>query len=357
MTTLWLRSDNAAGVSPEVLEALQRCNTGVAPGYGADDWTRRLEARLSELFERPVEVFAVPSGTAANALSLASLAGPGQRIACHDEAHVFDSEEGATAQFSGGATFVTVGGEHGRMAVDRLRELLVRGQGPRPVALTLTQLTETGTAYSLEVLGALSTLARAAGMTVHMDGARLANALVRLGCTPAEMIGAAGVDVLSFGATKNGAMYADAVVFFSPRHARDFKVRLRRAGHDLSKTRFMAAQLLAMLENDLWMRNARHANAMAARIGAALAAHPDAELVHPVEGNIVFVALTAALAQRLAASGYALRSWGQLADGREWYRIVTSFATSASEVAAFDRIIAAPGETLISPSRPSPAPR
>lgn len=336
---LWLRSDNAAGVSPEILSALAVCNNGVAPGYGADNLSCSLDARFSELFGRPAMVFAVPSGTAANALSLASLAGPGNRIACHHEAHVFDSEEGATAQFSSGAQFTTLGGDHGRIDVDALARELERSDGLRPVALTLTQLTEAGTAYGLDHLAALASLARSAGLAIHMDGARLANALARLDVSAAQLVKTAAVDVLSFGATKNGAMYADAVVFFEPRFAQDFKVRLRRAGHDLSKTRFMAAQLLAMLENDLWLRNAQHANAMATRIAAALAAHPDAQLVHPVEGNIVFVALQDRLARHLSQSGHALRAWGQLADGRAWYRIVASFATSATELAAFEQAI------------------
>ncbi len=358
--SLWIRSDNAAGVSPQILEAIQACNQGVATSYGEDELSEQLDARFGQFFGAPVKVFAVASGTAANALALASLAGPGELILCHENAHVFTSECDATSQFSGGARFQTVPGADGRIDLASLslslesslesspessREsgVLRNRSNPgsvRPVALTITQLTEAGSAYTADDLAAIGKLARNHGLRLHMDGARLANALAFLNLTAADITHKIGIDVLSFGATKNGAMYADAVVFFNPELATDFKTRMRRAGHDISKTRFMAAQLLAYLENNLWLHNARHANAIARELVLLLQQVPGAQVLHPVEGNIVFVALSADVVTKLAADGIHLRSWGHLDDGREWFRLVPSFRTERSELEKFAAALA-----------------
>ena len=339
---MWLRSDNAAGVSEEILDALVSCNAGVAAPYGDDDLSRQLDARLSAVFETPVVAYMVPSGTAANALALSSIAGPFDMIVCHQEAHAFGSECGATDMFSGGARFKPVPGAHGRIDAAAAADMLAGMAGPRDNtyrlgALTVTQLTEAGTLYQPADLGALGALARKHGLRMHMDGARFANALAALAVHPADITWRVGVDVLSFGATKNGAMYADAVVFFDPALAEHFKRRLKRSGHDLSKTRFMAAQLLRYLEYDLWLRNARHANAVARELGELLARVPGADILHPVEGNIVFAALPDRPVQALAAAGIQFRSRGRLADGREWFRLVPSFRTDPQEVRALRR--------------------
>lgn len=340
---MWLRSDNAAGTDPRILAALQDCNQDVAAPYGDDELSARLDARFSELFERQVKVFAVPSGTAANALALASIAGPFDLVACHVNGHPYTSECGATEFFSGGARFLPLAGAHGRIDVDGAARTLggidnSRANSHRPAAITVTQLTEAGTAYRPDAVRALGTLAKQHGFFMHMDGARFANAIAFLDARPADITWRAGVDVLSFGATKNGTMYADAVVFFDPALAVDFKRRLKRSGHDLSKTRFLAAQLLRYLEGDLWLANARHANAVAQELAQLLGRVSGAAILHPVEGNIVFVALPDAAVGALGRAGTVMRSKGRLADGREWFRLAPSFRTDMSEV----RAIAAP---------------
>lgn len=340
---MWLRSDNAAGTDPEILAAMQACNEGVAMPYGDDDLSRQLDARFSAVFGKPVKAFAVSSGTAANALALASVAGPFDLVVCHRDAHAFGSECGATEFFSGGARFIPVPGPNGRIDANAAAALLHgmdlhRGNSYRPAALTVTQLSEAGTAYRPESLQALGATGRRHGLRMHMDGARFANALAFLDARPDELTWRAGVDVLSFGATKNGTMYADAVVFFDPALAEHFKRRLKRSGHELSKARFLAAQLLRYLEGDLWLRNARHANAVARQLAALLARVKGAEILHPVEGNIVFAALPDEAVHALAAAGIRLRSKGRLPDGRESFRLVPSFRTDPAEV----RAIAAP---------------
>ena len=337
---MWLSSDNTGGVSDEILAAMAASNAGVAASYGDDELSGQVNARLSALFETAVTAFMVPSGTAANALALSAIAGPFDMIVCHQDAHAFGNECGATDMFSGGARFKPVPGAHGRIDAAAAADMLAGMAGPRDNtyrlgALTVTQLTEAGTLYQPADLAVLGALASKHGLRMHMDGARFANAVAALAVHPADITWRAGVDVLSFGATKNGAMYADAVVFFDPALAAGFKRRLKRSGHDLSKTRFMAAQLLRYLEDDLWLRNARHANAVARKLGELMAKVPGADLLHPVEGNIVFVALPDPCVKALAAAGITLRSRGRLADRREWFRIVPSFATDPEEVRAF----------------------
>lgn len=337
---MWLRSDNGAGVDAAIFNAMAACNEGVAQPYGDDALSLQLDECFSKLFATEASVFAVPSGTAANALALASIAGPLEIIACHEDAHPFRSESGATTFFTGGAQFMPVPGAHGRVAAGAIAAALdalpADGHGAmKPGAITLTQLTEAGTAYSPEQLREVGDLARARGLLFHMDGARFANAAAGLGCAPADITWRAGVDVMSFGGTKNGTMCADAVIFFDRERARNFRQRLKRAGHALSKTRFMAAQLLNYIEAGRWLANARHANAMARQIATLVGALPSGAVMHPVEGNIVFAALASDHVDRLGTAGFTLRSKGRLADGREVFRLVTSFQTEPAEVARF----------------------
>lgn len=336
---MWLRSDNAAGVDPEILATLHACNDGDAQPYGNDDFSRQLDDRFSSFFRTTVKAFAVSSGTAANALALASIAGPFDFVLCHQNAHAFLTECGATEFFSGGARFLPVSGSDGRIDEKAMAALLVgmdvsRGNSYQPKALTVTQLTEAGTAYRLETLQSIGAIARRFELRLHMDGARLANALAFLEVQPDAMTWRAGVDVLSFGATKNGTMYADAVVFFDPILADHFKQRLKRSGHDLSKTRFLAVQLLRYLERDLWLRNARHANAVARELAELLKQVSGAEILHPVEGNIVFVALPDSAVRALDATGIRLRSKGRLPNGHEWFRLVPSYRTNPADLRA-----------------------
>ncbi len=338
------RSDNVAGASPEILAALAAANGGTASAYGADEITARLEARFRELFEHEVAVFPVATGTAANALALATLTPPWGVIYCHEEAHAAIDECGAPEFFSGGGKIVTLPGADGKIAPDTVAARLTeRGfvHHAQPAAITISQTTEAGTLYRPPELAALGDFAHRHGMARHVDGARVGNAVAALGCAPADITWRAGVDALSFGATKNGALAAEAVVFFDPEKARELGYRRKRAGHLVSKMRFLSAQLEAYLADGLWLRNARHANRMAARLGSGLARQKAARLRHPVEANEVFVELPERVIRALDAQGFRFYRWG----GAEatCLRLVASFATREDEV---DRFIAA-AETLL----------
>jgi threonine aldolase len=335
-------SDNAAGVAPDILAALARANAGAAASYGADEITRRLQARFAEIFEREVLVHPVATGTAANALAIATLTPPYGAVFCHADAHVNVDECGAPEMFSGGAKLIALHGAHGKIAADTLAAALANYRAGdvhqvQPACLTLTQSTEAGTVYTLDEIASLGAVAKARGLGFHMDGARFANALVSLGCTPAEMTWKAGVDVLSFGATKNGAMAAEAVIFFDPARAADFEFRRKRAGHLFSKMRFLSAQLDAYLDGGLWLKLARHANAMAARLASGLRGVEGTVISAPVEANEIFVRLPQATIKRLRAAGAAFHPWPGVGDGADGHtvRLVTSFATSEAEVDGF----------------------
>ncbi|MGV8997216.1 MAG: threonine aldolase family protein [Parvibaculaceae bacterium] len=340
-------SDNAFGTSPEILEALARVNVGGVYSYGSDDVTSGLTKKFSEIFERDVAVFPVATGTAANSLALATLTPPYGAIYCHEFAHVNVDECGAREMFSGGAKLVGIGGAGGKIDADALAAKLAlprKGDVHQvvPSALTITQSNESGGVYTLSELRRLTDIARKYELGTHMDGARFANALVALGCTPAEMTWKSGIDVLSFGATKNGAMAAEAVVFFDPAQARDFEFRRKRAGHLFSKMRFLSVQLEAYLEGDLWLRNARHANAMSKRLADGLLAIEGVTLGSPVEANEVFVRLPIGLFKRLIKTEAAFYPWENEEDAKEGHirqliRLVTSFATTETDV---DRFIA-----------------
>jgi threonine aldolase len=335
-------SDNAFGVAPEILAALARVNGGAVASYGADEITAGLAQRFSEVFEHEVAVYPVTTGTAANALSLATVTPPYGAVFCHDVAHVNVDECGAPEFFSGGAKLIGIGGAGGKIDPDALQARLnvfrVRDvHQVRPTALTITQSNEAGGVYSLIEIRRLCEIARDFGLVIHMDGARFANALVALGCTPAEMTWKAGVDVLSFGATKNGAMAAEAAIFFDPSAAGDFELRRKRAGHLFSKMRFLSVQLEAYLEDDLWLRNARHANGMAKALGDGLHGIDGVVLASPVEANEVFVRLPVETFKHLRASEAKFHPWPNPDDvsggGKmQTIRLVTSFATSQADV-------------------------
>jgi threonine aldolase len=342
-------SDNAVGVAPEILAAIAAANSGGALAYGNDAVTRRVEQHFADLFEHEVAVFLVPTGTAANALAIAHLAPPWGAVLCHAEAHIATDECGAPEFFGGGLKLIGLPGEACKIAPETLKALLAEGQwgGPHhvsPAVLSLSQATEAGTIYRPDEVRVLADIAHARGLSVHMDGARLANALVGLNGSPAEATWKAGVDVLSFGATKGGALAAEAVLFFEPARAAGMQERRKRAGHLVSKHRFVAAQIEAFLADDLWLRLARHANAMADRLGRGLTAAGYAP-AWPVEANEVFVTLPQPVCQRLQQAGATFYPWtsDSLPEGRAlrvgstMIRLVCSFATAAVDV---DRFVA-----------------
>jgi threonine aldolase len=325
-------SDNTSTVCPEILAAVQAANHGLAVAYGDDEWTQQLDGALSGFFGTRVRAFAITTGTAANSLALATLAPPYGAIFAHQEAHIACDECGAPAFFSGGAQLALLPGEHGRIPPATLEAALaghrVDVHTVQPAALSLTQATELGTVYRPQDIGQLAALAHARGLKVHMDGARFANALEFLGCHPADVTWRAGIDVLSFGATKNGALAAEAVVFFDQALVRDFELRRKRAGHLQSKSRYVAAQLLGYLDSGVWQRNAQRTNRLAQRIGRAAGA----ALLHPVEANEVFLRLGLARRQQLRAAGFEFYDWGAESAGEA--RLVVSWDQPEDDVTA-----------------------
>jgi threonine aldolase len=345
-------SDNAAGVAPAIMDALVRANSGFASGYGDDAITRRLEHRFCDLFEREVAVFLVGTGTSANALALAHLSPPWGAVLAHPEAHIMVHECGAPEFFGGGLRVAGVEGDGGKLQPEPVAAALDRHFGLRPhqivpAALSLTQASEYGTVYRTDEIAALAALAHGRGMAVHMDGARFANAVVRLGVTPAEASWRAGVDVLSFGATKGGAMAAEAIVIFDPALAGAMAERRKRGGHLFSKHRFVAAQFEAFLADDLWLKLAAHANGMADRLAAALAG-AGLKPLWPVGANLVFALVPQALHERLQAAGahyYVLQTDrtdpANVPSGFVLVRLVTSFATDEASVDNFVALVKA----------------
>ena len=330
-------SDNTAGISPEIIAALAAANDGAVGSYGADPITARLEAKLAQLFEHEVAVFPVATGTAANALALAAVTPPWGAVLCHPLAHIACDEANAPEFYTGGAKLVPVPGADGKLAVADLAALLPGDLGnvhhAQPAAVSLTQATECGTVYRPAEIAEISALAHRHGLAVHMDGARFANALVHLDASPADLTWRAGVDVLSFGATKNGALGAEAIVFFDPARARDLPFRRKRAGHLFSKMRFLSAQLEAYVTDDLWLRNARHANAAAARLAKGLTALPGVRLRHPVEANELFVELPETVISGLSAAGAQFFRWE--GPTSTCIRLVTAWNTREADVTAF----------------------
>jgi len=344
-------SDNAAAVAPEILTAIARANEGSALAYGNDALTQRLAQRFADLFEREVAVFLVSTGTAANALALAHLTPPWGAVLCHAEAHIATDECGAPEFFGGGLKLVGLPGAGCKVAPGTLATALAERQwgGPHhvsPAVLSLSQATEAGTIYPPHEIRQLAEIARARGLGVHVDGARFANALARLDVSPADATWKAGVDVLSFGATKGGALAAEAIIFFDPTRGAGMQERRKRGGHLVSKHRFIAAQLEAYLADDLWLRLARHANAMADRLGEGLTVAGFAP-VWPVEANEVFVALPQGVRERLEAEGASFYLWMTetlgvaLAPDPALVRLVTSFATTEREVDRFLTLVKA----------------
>jgi threonine aldolase len=330
-------SDNTATACPEILAAIGAANHGHAKAYGDDDWTRRLDQALGSYFGTEVRAFAVMTGTAANSLSLATLSPPYGAIFAHEEAHIVNDECGAPEFFSNGARLVIVPGANGKLTPETLGRALdahpVSVHTVQPAAVSLTQATEVGTAYRPEEIAAVTELAHRRNLKVHMDGARFANAVEFLGCSPADVTWRAGVDVLSFGATKNGALAAEAVVFFNRELVKDFELRRKRAGHLISKSRYVAAQLIAYIEGDLWRRNAARANQLARQIAAVAGS----ALLFPVEANELFLKLGSADKRRLREAGFEFYDWGSESSGEA--RFVVSWDQPDEDVNALCRAL------------------
>jgi threonine aldolase len=334
-TATRLFSDNAAAVHPLVMEALARANH-VDTAYDGDALSAALDRAFSDLFETSCEVVWVATGTAANSIALAHFTRPWQAVLCHEEAHIEVDECGAPGFYSGGAKLILVPGDGAKMAPDALTARLAAIRNDvhqvQPAAISITNASEYGLSWRPGEVAAIGEIARGHGLKLHMDGARFANAIAHVGCAPADVTWRAGVDALSFGFTKNGAMFAEALVFFDGSGGAGVRELKKRGGHLLSKGRFVAAQILAMLDGDLWLENARAANAGA----AALAAACGHRLIHPVEANELFVRLTADEAARLRAAGFDFYDWGEGAA-----RLVVSWDQDAAMLAPLASAIAA----------------
>ncbi|HET9428651.1 MAG TPA: beta-eliminating lyase-related protein [Allosphingosinicella sp.] len=329
-------SDNAAAACPEVMAAIASANH-IDTAYDGDALSKRLNTAFSELFEREVEALWIATGTAANSLALAALCPPHGSIVCHRDAHIQNDECGAPEFYTHGAKLLLAEGEGAKLTPQSVTELLATVRDDvhqvQPAALSITNATEYGLVYSPEETAALGALCRERGLGFHVDGARFANAVASLGCTPAELSWRAGVDALSFGFVKNGGLSAEALIFFRPELATATHYRRKRAGHLLSKGRYLAAQILAMIEGDIWLRNARAANAAAA--GLADAAGAD-RLVLPVQANEIFVRVTPDEAGELRRQGFDFYDWGP---GEA--RLVTSWDSDPAHVDALAKAIRA----------------
>jgi threonine aldolase len=333
-------SDNTATATPEVLAAIAAANQGSVRSYGADPWSDRLDEVFSKWFAHPVRAFPVATGTAANALALATLTPPWGQVFCSDQSHVIHDECGAVELQTGGARLTPLAGSNGLLEAATLAQVLADTQvsvhSVQPASVTLTQATECGTVYQPAQVAAIAAVCRQHGLKLHMDGARFANAVAHLGASPAEVTWKAGVDVLSFGATKNGALGAEAVVFFNAELARDFELRRKRAAHLFSKMRYLSAQLLCCLEGDFFLANAARANALAARIGKAAGSR----LLYPVEANAVFLRFAPGEKEALRARSFGFYDWG--APRTESARFVVSWDQPESDVDALCEALRGP---------------
>ncbi len=348
---MFFASDNGGPAAPEVMDAMMRANEGTAMPYGADPIMDRARAQIREVFQAPeAEVYLVATGTAANSLALATLVQPWQTIYCHRHAHIEADECGAPEFYTGGSKLTLIDGADGKMPAAALETAIsetgaVGVHGVQKGALSITNATESGTVYSPAEVAELSGIAKVHSVPTHMDGARFANALVRLGCTPAELTWKAGVDILSFGGTKNGLLGVEAVILFNPDHAWEFELRRKRGGHLFSKHRFLSAQMEAYLTDGLWLDLARKANAAADRLAAGILQIPGASLMHPVEANAVFASWPRKGHRAAQGAGAKYYHWpfDQSLEGPDdeiiSARLVCNWATSDADIDQFLQLI------------------
>ena len=325
-------SDNVTSACPEVMDAVIAANSGIAGSYGDDEWSLALKNKLSEIFETEIEVFLAVTGTASNALALSALAPVFGKIYCHELSHINTDECGAPELFTGGAKLIPMRSSNGRIDAIDLAET-IRGSGnvhvTQPSVVSVTMSCETGTVYQLDEIKAISKIAHDNKMSVHMDGARFANALVSLDVSPAEMTWKSGVDVLTLGGTKNGCLAAEAVVFFKPEMVGNFPFLHKRSGQLLSKMRFISSQLEAYLTDDVWLRNARHANAMAKILSEGLNSFANIKLAYPTQSNEVFVHLPRDVIDYLNSAGYDINE--EELDGKA-VRFVTAWNSEVKDI-------------------------
>lgn len=343
-------SDNWAGAHPAIAENLSRHASGFSSGYGSSELDQQVERMFCEIFERDVAVFYVGTGTAANALSMTALSRPGGVFFAHRDAHMIEDEGGAVEYLSGGGRLSPVDGPSGRMTAENLEATIGRYppafvHSGQPAAVSITQASEIGTLYSADEIDAISGVASRHGLALHMDGARFANALVALDILPAQMTWQRGVDIVSFGGTKNGCWCAEAVIFMNPDEASQFPFIRKRAAQLFSKSRFVAAQFEAYLRDDLWLQTARHSNAMAKRLASHISAASKARLAWEPQANEVFPVVKTSEIDRLKAEGAVFYPWnpphGVAVDKDETLlRLVTSFATTESVVDRFGELLA-----------------
>ena len=328
-------SDNYAGICPEAWSALADANQGHAVSYGDDTWTARAADLIREVFDMHCEVFFVFNGTAANSLSLASTGQSYHSILCHEIAHVETDECGAPEFFSNGMKVLQIPGANGKIDADGI-ERAVRKRSdihyPKPRAVSITQATEVGTVYSVDEVKAIWAKTKQFGLTLHMDGARFANAVASLGVKPKEITWQAGVDVLCFGATKNGIAVGEAVVFFDRELAREFDYRCKQGGQLASKMRFLSAPWTGILKDGVWLKHARHANAMAQRLQAGLRSIPSVTVSYAVDSNAVFATMPAAVEAKMHERGWMF--YTGVVTGAE-SRLMCSWDTMPEDVDGF----------------------
>ena len=332
-------SDNVAGACPEVLDALMKANEGDSAPYGNDDYSKVLQEKFSEIFEKEVIVYPTASGTAANALALSTMTPVFGNIYCHKLAHINTDECGAPEFYTGGAKLIPLTGINGKITPEEL-EKNISGTGivhhTQPSSVSVTQVCETGEVYELDEIKKIADVAHKHKLNMHMDGARFANALVALNCTPAEMTWKSGIDVLSFGATKNGCIAAEAIIFFKPELVGNISFLMKRAGHLLSKMRFVSAQLDAYISNDVWLKNAKQANKMGKKLSDGLSKHKDIEIAYPTEANEVFAKFPREKIEHLNSEGYKMNE--DELDGKST-RLVAAWNTQDSDVNQFLEIL------------------
>ena len=328
-------SDNVAGACPEVLDALMKANEGDSAPYGNDDYSKVLQEKFSEIFEKEVIVYPTASGTAANALALSTMTPVFGNIYCHKLAHINTDECGAPEFYTGGAKLIPLTGINGKITPEEL-EKNISGTGivhhTQPSSVSITQVCETGEVYELDEIKKIADVANKHKLNMHMDGARFANALVALNCTPAEMTWKSGIDVLSFGATKNGCIAAEAIIFFKPELVGNISFLMKRAGHLLSKMRFVSAQLDAYISNDVWLKNAKQANEMGKKLSDGLVKYNSIKLAYPTQANEVFAKFPREMIEHLNSLGYKMNE--DELDGQA-VRLVAAWNTQNSDVESF----------------------
>ena len=328
------KSDNTWGVSAEILEAMTAANQGAAASYGQDDYSKQLQVELSKFFDCDVRLFLTTTGTAANSLAIASICPAYGVVYCHEESHINNDECSAPEMIGGGVKICPISGNHGKIDPELLEETInshisMRPHQGKPGCISITQGNECGCTYQIDEIKKIKRIANKYALPLHMDGARFANALVSLNCRPPDITSSLGVDVISFGGTKNGALAAEAVIFLNSELGKEADFIHKKMGQLLSKTRFFSAQFSAYLKDSLWLKNAEHANKMATSLAEALCTHPAITLKHPCEINEVFVLMPEPIANLLLENGIQFYCWSKK---ENCYRFVTSFLSKEAEV-------------------------